>query len=107
MLPELERLAAHDDNIVRFPVPDALSNCAPCFAAIEKTMMQLSADPSPDVRWSATFELGAWLQDSDGLITAAEFARVVARLRVLADSDPDIEVRTQAAERIDEAERSG
>src|SRR4051794_11682760 len=104
MLPELERLAAHDDDRVRFPVPDALSRCAPRFDAIEKTMMQLSSDPDADVRWSATFELGAWLEDTDDLITAAEVARVLSRLRALADSDPDDDVRTHAAERLNEAE---
>jgi hypothetical protein len=103
LLPELERLAVHNDDRVRFPVPDALSRCAVRFAAIEKTMMQLSSDPDPDVRWSAAFELGTWLQDTDELITEAERARVLARLRVLADCDRDDEVRTYAAQRINEA----
>jgi hypothetical protein len=50
MLLELERLAVHEDDRVRFPVPDALSSCAPRFAAIEGTLMQLSADPDAGVR---------------------------------------------------------
>jgi hypothetical protein len=50
MLPELERLAAHHDDRVRFPVPDALSRCAPRFEAVETTIMQLSSDPDEEVR---------------------------------------------------------
>jgi hypothetical protein len=106
MLPELERLAAHRDDRVRFPVPDALSRCAPRFEAIEMTLMQLSSDPDPDVRWSAAFELGAWLEDSEDLTTAVELARILSRLRDLAGSDPDDEVRALATQRVSEAEQS-
>lgn len=104
MLPDLERLAAHHDDRVRFPVPDALSRCAPRFEAIETTLMQLSSDPDPDVRWSAAFELGAWLEDSDDLTTAAEVARILARLRALAESDPDNDVRALATQKMSEAD---
>lgn len=105
MLPELERLAARHDDRVRFPVPDALSRCAPRFEAIETTLMQLSSDPDPDVRWSAAFELGAWLEDTDNLTTAAELNRTLSRLQALAKSDPDHDVRMLATQRVSEVEQ--
>jgi hypothetical protein len=106
MLPDLERLATHGDAEVRFPVPDALSRCAPRFEAVEDTMMQLTADPDRDVRWSAAFELAAWSEGPSNLRTEADLVRILARLRGLADSDEDDEIRALAAQAISEAQRS-
>jgi HEAT repeat protein len=104
-LPDLKRLAGHPESEVRFGVPDALSFCAPQWRDVEDDLLQLSKDPEPDVRWSATFELAAWLEGPPDGTSEADLARIRARLEELAQSEPDPDTRATAAEALKQAHR--
>lgn len=99
-LAELRRLARHPDGRVRYGVPDALSGCAERFGDVADTLIELSKDDDRDVRWSATFELVAWLTDKPPRITSADRDSLLMRLREIASADPDPEVRSKAAEAV-------
>jgi len=99
-LAELRRLARHPDARVRFGVPDALSSCAERFGDVADTLVELSKDGDRDVRWSATFELVAWLDDLPPRISSAGRDRSLRRLREIASADNDPEIRTMAAEAL-------
>ena len=99
-LPDLKRLACHPDSEVRFGVPDALSFCAPRFRDVVDDLLQLSKDPERDVRWSAAFELASWLQGPPGGTTEADVTRIRSRLEELALSEPDPDIRAEAAEAL-------
>lgn len=63
-LADLRALASHPVADVRFQVPDALSMCATgAFDQVADPLLQLSGDADDDVRWSAIYELRAWLSD--------------------------------------------
>jgi hypothetical protein len=103
-LPDLKQLAKHPDATARFVVPDALSACSENFGEIDSEMLELSKDRDRDVRWSAAFELAAWMRSGPGEpeITADQKARVVARLAKLA-ADDDAEIRSVAVEGLKDA----
>jgi hypothetical protein len=100
-LPELHKLADHPDAQVRYLVPDALSGCGAPFDDVEGDLTKLSGDTDCDVRWSATYELTAWLREPDDA-TTAQRTRILARLHELAANDPDEDVRSLAAENLSE-----
>src|SRR5262249_23059166 len=108
-VPDLKRLAEHSAGAVRFGVADALSSSAPSFRDVGDTLIALSDDPDRDVRWSAVFELAAWLERPWERITDADADRVRRTLEHLARSDPDPEIRADAANAVARAEpgRSG
>jgi len=62
-------------------------------------------DPEPDVRWSATFELVAWLEGPPDGTTEADVARIRSRLEELAQSEPNPDTRAKAAEALQQAHR--
>jgi len=93
----LKRLSKHPDAEVRFPVPDAFSACAREFAEISDDLINLSQDADRDVRWSAAFELASWL---DNELPPLESDRILQRLRELAATDPDLEIRSLAEEQV-------
>jgi len=89
-VPVLANLAAHPAEHVRFAVPDALSACAEDLETILRCLLMLSADIDDDVRWSAVFELVAWLPESD-------HPAIYARLKRLAETEQVDAVRQLAA----------
>jgi hypothetical protein len=104
-LPELRTLANHPDARVRFGVPDALSSCSDQFKDVADTMICLSKDDDREVRWSATFELAAWLTCAASGTAGADLARLLSRVQELAASDPDPEIRAAAAAAVEEAQQ--
>ena len=104
-LADLKRLAGHPEAEVRFGVPDALSFCASQFRDIGDDLLQLSRDPEPDVRWSATFELAAWLEGPLGGTSEADVERIRSRLEELARSEPDTDTGAKAAEALERVHR--
>jgi HEAT repeat protein len=104
-LADLKRLADHADARVRFAVPGAFSTCSEEFGLIENAMIDLSKDGDRDTRWSAVFEVAAWMVGG-AEIKPDEKARVLVRLSELAASDDDHEIRATAAEGLDNAARS-
>lgn len=93
----LKLLSKHPDAEVRFPVPDAFSACAREFSEIADHMITLSRDGDRDVRWSAAFELAAWLDNEPPPL---ESDRIIQRLSEFATTDPDLEIRSLAQERL-------
>lgn len=90
-LPDLYALARHESSDVRVQVPDALSECAEAgFGQVGDSLLDLSRDEDHDVRWSAIYELAAWLPD-------ASDERVRMRLADAATVDPVTEIRATAA----------
>lgn len=53
----------HPSELVRYAVSDSISSFTPDGRARD-ALMRLAGDSDQDVRWSAVFELGAWLYDS-------------------------------------------
>jgi hypothetical protein len=97
-LADLTRLARHPDARVRFGVPDALSSCGERLGDVADTLVEMSKDGDRDVRWSATFELVAWVGEASPRTTTAGRDRLVERLRVIASADADPEIRSMAAQ---------
>jgi hypothetical protein len=93
---QLVNFARHEDARVRFGVPDALSSCAARFGDISLLLGELSRDAERDVRWSATYELAAWLTERAPRITDSERADVVSMLRGIGRTEPDAEIRLLA-----------
>lgn len=93
----LKTLAGHPDARVRFGVPDALSSSTRNFGDVADEMIELSRDVDRDVRWSATFEMAAWLTGDASASLGKDSDRVITRLRELASSDLDAEIRSAAA----------
>jgi hypothetical protein len=102
----LKCLATHPDARVRFGVPDALSSCASEFGDVADDLIELSTDGDRDVRWSATFELAAWLTGATSAAQDPGAGRALSRLREIAASDPVSEVRSMAARAVAQAHGS-
>lgn len=80
----------HPSSDVRYAVSDAIPKFAPDLR-VAAALVELAHDSDPDVRWSAVFELGSWLTETDDTAIAEELARI-------AKLDPDAKVRAQAEE---------
>ena len=61
-------------------------------------LVSLAQDVDDDVRWSAVFELGAWIREVDD-------DQIPRLLTEIASKDPNDEIRSQAAEGLIEAAR--
>jgi HEAT repeat protein len=95
-LPVLKVLSTHPSSTVRFQVPEAVSMCAEGgFEPVYQTLLGLSFDADLEVRWSAVFELGAWLRETKD-------ERIVTRLSEAAIDDPAEAVRATASDALDE-----
>jgi HEAT repeat protein len=66
---------------------------------VVRDLLECESDPDRDVRWSATFEIAAWLNEpSSAIASERELDDLAARLRELGSSDPDREIRSAAAQ---------
>lgn len=94
-LTQLKDLAQHTDARVRFGVPDALSACSRSLGDVQDLLLKLSNDDDREVRWSAIFELVAWYRNSQA-DPPSDLEHLQSRLREVANSDPDGEIRSLA-----------
>ena len=102
-LPMIERFATHPDARVRFVVPDAIDACALNFSQAAEVLFLLAGDLDRDVRWSAAFELAAWLGDDEGRLAEGNRNEIEARLRGLLLTEPDSEIRELAKSALAES----
>ena len=62
---------------------DAIDACALNFSQVAEVLLLLAGDLDRDVRWSAAFELAAWLEDDEGRLTEGNRNEIEDRLRGL------------------------
>ena len=96
-LPVLLEYRADGSEIVRHAVSDVLGRFAPSPRAVA-ALIELAADNDADIRWSAVYELGAWIRE----INSDE---IVSVLDQVVESDPDPEVRAVALDGLVGARR--
>lgn len=91
-LPVVLRYKADKSELVRWAVSDGLS----CFAPDQRAasaLVDLAHDIDTDVRWSAVYEIGAWVSEM-------RLDEMVSVLSEAAEHDPDKEVREAAADAL-------
>lgn len=86
---------ADPSPLVRYAVSDVLSSFAPG-ASASAGLARLARDEDEDVRWSAVFELSAWISE----IPDVQISALLAEISV---TDRNDEIRAQAAEGLAEA----
>lgn len=91
-LPAIVRFATHGEAQVRFQVPDAVVACANEFSQTAAALFLLAEDLDRDVRWSAVFELVAWLESEDGRLTDDGRKEIEGRLRTVLNDESDSEI---------------
>lgn len=92
-LPMILRFVVHPQAQVRFMVPDALDACATHFSQVAETLFVLAGDRDRDVRWSAVFELAAWLDDDESRLGEGGRSNIERHLRGLLVTEHDLEIR--------------